>query len=391
MFDFYGKLIEYFDSGECPVAIFCDLSRAFDCVNHDKLLDTLELFGIRGVALNWVHSYLKDRQQFVSILSLRNEAICEAKSSYIDVNMGIPQGSVLGPVLFNLYINHLQYFVKNCTYTAYADDITFIVSSSERPHLEKECNNILTNITNYFNFHNLHLNINKTQVLQVHNPQKKITDLALKINNTNISNNHESVRFLGIYLNEHLSFKAHCEHLVSRINSLKYLFINLKTILNVKQLFCVYCAKVESILRYGICFWGNSSHCNEVFIAQKRIIRTIVNISPRESCKNYFLKLNILTLPSLFIFEICVYIYKNRSQFPLRKSMHNICTRQANTFHVPFSHFKKTDLSPNIIGLKIFNRLPDSIKSCSSLYSFKKQLKRFLLHKCFYSVSELFM
>lgn len=241
----------------------------------------------------------------------------------------------------------------------------------------------------WFNVNSLYLNPDKTKFLRFHHSQKGCSDLKLKVNSEFIQR-AQSVKFLGIFLDENLNFKTHCEYVISRLSSLVYMLKNLRTVLTRQQLITVYYAQVESILRYGLIFWGWSTSSCDVFLVQKRILRSIAGVHRTHSCRDLFRENGVLTLPSLFIQEMSIYVFKKRQDFPLVHQMHNVNTRQMYDFHIPFSKYKLGCRSPNILGPKIFNLLPDDIKRCTALNVFRAKLKQFLLGKCFYSVSEYF-
>nr|CAI5857716.1 unnamed protein product [Callosobruchus analis] len=159
---FYADLIEYVNSGECPAAIFCDLSGAFDCVDHEVLLDTLEFYGIRGISQKWISSFLQNRMQYVSINYESNGICSNAVSDLISVQRGVPQGTVLGPILFLLYVNQLTDILPANQYTAYADDISLLVSSKDDVNLQKRCRESLTKLIKFLNTRDLFLNTEKT-------------------------------------------------------------------------------------------------------------------------------------------------------------------------------------------------------------------------------------
>ena len=150
----------------------------------------------------------------------------------------------------------------------------------------------------------------------------------------------------------------------------------------------IYYAQVESQLRYGICIWGSSSSLQKVFLLQKRIVRVMVGVSQRQSCKVYFTELGILTLPSLYVYECCTYVHKSRDKFIKNYEIHDKNTRQKNLFHVPF---KKKTICKNCLfvsGLEMYNRLPKEITATTNLRLFKNKLKYYLVKKCLYTVNE---
>lgn len=394
MYSFNETLIKYIDAGECPVGIFCDLSRAFDCVDQDILIKQLSIYGIRGNSLNWVSSFLKSRKQYVSINHVDQNEMRTYNSDLTEINMGVVQGSVLGPVLFLLYINDIISSSNDAYFTLYADDTSLIISDKCDNTLKQKCESALLNLINWFNSISLFFNSDKTQLIRFHPSQNKTDDINLSIDTKDTfrinASQDSNCKFLGLYLEPCLNWKTHCKFLSSKLSSVYFLFMNLKPILTTEQLIMLYYAQVESRLRYGICFWGDSTLSHDVFVNQKRILRSIAGVSSTHTCKGIFKHFKILTLYSLYIFEICLFVFNNKNKFLTNSNYHQINTRQKNNLHLPFSRLNITFKAPSRIGARIFNRLPNDIKSINKENIFKKKLKLFLVDKCLYNSLEYF-
>lgn len=200
------------------------------------------------------------------------------------------------------------------------------------------------------------------------------------------------VKFLGIHLDDLLNWKKELAHIDSTISSACYALRKLRDEINTEQLKMVYYALVESRLRYSIQFWGKSYGYNpqRAFILQKRAIRTIVKISQRESCRSHFQRLNILTLPSLYILVLLVNLKKYIHEFESgeeRAARENTRRKDIKNKIVP--NFNIVKHSPHYQAVQIFNKLPADLKMLLNTSSFKAKLKAFLLDKNLYSIDEL--
>ena len=147
--------------------VFIDLQRAFDTVNHDILLSKLNHYGIRGVAFNWFKSYLSDRTPYATI----NNEISEIQT----IKYGIPQGSILGPLLFLIYINDLSQSIKNSKIHHFTDDTNLLYASSSLKDINKKINFDLSNLVQWLRVNKIALNVNKTNIVIFRSPRKQIT------------------------------------------------------------------------------------------------------------------------------------------------------------------------------------------------------------------------
>jgi hypothetical protein len=144
-------------------------------------------------------------------------------------------------------------------------------------------------------------------------------------------------------------------------------------------------------MSYGLVFWGNSCHSNTFFKLQKRIIRIMVGIRDRESCREYFRKLKILTLQSQYIYSLLLFVINNRQHFKINYDIHNINSRNNLNFHYPKARLSVYQKGAHYAGIKLFNRLPDSVKQMlHDPQQFQTALKDFLYAQSFYSMDEYF-
>ena len=189
------------DNGNYGCGVFIDLKKAFDKVNHSILLKKLEHYGIRGVALDWFCSYLSNRKQYVSV----NGHISET----LQIRCGVPQGSVHGSLLFLIYINHLPSVSKCLTFYLFADDTNICFEASDLFMLQKVVNFELRYVKKWLDANKLALNVDKTNFVIFYSHAKKLTEpIALKFGLKRITQ-ADHVRFLGVLLDETLSWKPH--------------------------------------------------------------------------------------------------------------------------------------------------------------------------------------
>jgi hypothetical protein len=170
-----------------------------------------------------------------------------------------------------------------------------------------------------------------------------------------------------------------------------YALRNIKHIVPVDTLRVIYFAHIHSIISYDIIFWGSSSYANKVFILQKKIIRIITNTKPRDSCREVFKSMEIMTLYSQYIYSLILYTVNNKHLFETNNEIHKYKTRNNNNLHLPIANLPKFNKGAYISGIKVFSHLPQYIKALTNDQKcFKSTLKRFLYHHSFYSMNEYY-
>lgn len=198
------------DKGNFSCGVFIDLKKGFDTVDHKILLDKLKYYGVRGLSNTWFHSYLTYRKQYVCIGS--------SKSSLKQINYGVPQGSVLGPLLFVIYINDLNRSIKSSTVYHFADDTSLIYSEKSFKKLTQKMNHDLTCLSQWLRANKLSLNVSKTELLIFSPPGFTPNGkYKIKIDGQSLIES-KYIRYLGILIDKHLKFSEHTNHLHLKLN-----------------------------------------------------------------------------------------------------------------------------------------------------------------------------
>lgn len=378
---FIMNLYENLNNNKKCIGLFMDLSKAFDLVDHVLLSEKLFKYGLRGKIHKWLQSYLSNRKQIVEIAGVR--------SNVKDINIGVPQGSVLGPLLFLIFVNDLPCIdTHNNNLTMFADDNTYLMSGPSIDTAIESLQNIIDRFVKWFKTSRLHLNISKTVFINFTPRTNTInTSYLLKIDKKSIEQVDHS-KFLGLYIDNMLNWEKHADALCKKISSLCFALHRLRNITNRSVVLTFYSAHILSRLRYGIIFWGNSSQFNRIFRMQKRTVRTIVGINSMQSCRSLFKELNILPLACIYILEILIFVKNNESQFVSNNDFHEYNTRHNQLLTVPAHNLTLYEKSPKYMGIKCFNKLPNDLKSINNINTFKKNIFDFLLERSFYTVSE---
>jgi hypothetical protein len=391
--DFLEDIIDAVDKGEHAAGIFMDLSKAFDSVSHNKLLESLREIGISNITLNWFSSYLSDRKQYVELEHIVNNKISHSKSSLLTVRHGVPQGSILGPILFLCYLRGMPSIVKSTQgkICLFADDSNLLVTGRTMPEIEAVAKSNLHKINNYFSSKNLLLNLEKTNLVCFKTKQNrnKICPI-IKIDNLSISQ-ISNTKFLGIHLDENLSFDSHILNLKKKIASGLFALKIMSRYCSVQILKSIYFAHIHSHIYFGVATYGatSNSNLNSILQLQKKAIRIIMNLENQQSAKRYFSELGILTVYGMYVLETIMLARCNGDRLSTVGSNHHYNTRNRNQLAIPKHSLKFFSKKPCIAGIKFMRHIPKEILAIKENSSFKKKLKSFLIMKTLYKFDEL--
>lgn len=392
---FIEKIIDSVDRNEKVIGIFLDLTKAFDSVSHDKLLNVLIDLNINGKEYKWFSSYLRNRQQCVQVQhTLRNT---NGKYRYTQnffskiqtVKYGVPQGSILGPLLFLCYMKGFPKSVpRESTVCLYADDTNITISGKNQEDIELMSFVSLLTANEFLNSKNLLLNSNKSNFISFSTKQTRSKlEPNLFINNQKL-NQVENNKFLGLIVDQNLSWDKHVDHVVNKMASGLYALRQMANFCTTETLKTIYFALINPHLSYGICIYGATTKRNldRILLQQKKALRIIFNINKRETVKPYFSQLGILTVYDLYILETVSHV-KKLNHYPTSNSnLHSYNTR--NSRYIEQHNLKFFEKKTNFMGTKFLSKLPSNIRNENNFEKLKKLLKNYLLTLTLYSLDE---
>ena len=304
------RIKESIDKHKYGCGIFIDLRKAFDTVNHNILLTKLEHYGIRGVSLRWFQSYLSDRKQYV----FHNGESSKLK----DITCGVPQGSVLGPLLFLLYINDLPNISKLLDFYLFADDTNIYCTANTLDELQFKINKELKELRTWLIVNRLSLNIDKTNFVIFHPYNKPVKQtITLKLHKNAISEK-DSVKYLGIMIDSTLTWQNHIDKISKKIARAIGLLYKIRPFINIKVMKTLYYSFVYPHLLYAIEVWGSAdiTHLNKLITLQKRVVRMITFSDRRQNDYSFlpsdplFLKMGIIKIYDIFKLNVSKFIFK---------------------------------------------------------------------------------
>ena len=294
------QIYESFENDNYTLGVFIDLSKAFDTIDHSILLKKLEMYGANTTNLAWFASYLNGRKPCIKITE-------SADTLKKDIKCGVRQGSILGPLLFLLYVNDLPNSSNVLVLIMFADDTNFFFEHSNINTFFKTVNEELIKINEWFSANKLSLNVGKTKFSLFHKSGKKCNIPShlptSKINNHDIERVN-TMKFLGVLLDDNLSWKEHIKYLEIKIAKDIGLMYRAKPFLDKESLLALYYSYIHSYLNYANLAWANKLRSQ-----QKHAIRIVYNNTKLEHTKELFKSASVLNLCKLNILSIAVFMH----------------------------------------------------------------------------------
>ena len=381
------KFMDYVHSGlyskHYVGTIFMDLSKAFDVMNHDILKLKLEHYGFRGIFLDFMMQFVQDRQYFVNANGLNSEIR--------NVNIGVPQGSTLGPLLFLIYVNDMKNSSSILKFIQFADDTTILFNCPNfdllKSTLETEGNKVIE----WLIANKLLINLTKTQcMLFTFKRQKPL--LSVKLNDI-VVEEQDTLTFLGVVIDKQLNWKAHISHICSKVSKSIAILRLLKFIFPKEVLKMLYMSLIYSYLNYCNLIWGSAEDgiIQPLFILQKKAIRIITKSHYLEHTSPIFKSLEILTIFQMFESNCLLFAFKcmkcnlfpyYRNKICQNLNVHTYNTRNNDNYRTnQEARLKIIQRSYLHNSINLWNSLDNWKNYHYSISSFKKKIKSHMIEK----------
>ena len=369
LIDLTENIKKNIDQGYFGCGIFVDFEKAFDTIDHNILINKLKYYGIKGKENEWFNSYLTNRKQFVCINGI--------DSDLQDVKCGVPQGSILGPLLFLVYINDLHKAIRYCKVLHFADDTNLTLFGKSVSKLNKSVNKDLKNLVMWLNANKISLNIGKTELV-IFKSTKKVLKSAIKIK-LNGKRIYETpyVKYLGVKIDQSLSWKPQIDDVAIKLNKANAMLSKIRYFVCPTILKNIYSSIFESHLNYCSIVWAqdvNSIKIKRLFTLQKKAIRLINFVDRFAHTNNLFAYSKVIKFTDRIDIENCTLISKYiNNELP---SLFNNWFKPASAHHS--HHLRSSDLGLFYIpsyNTKSYGKLSIAINAAISWNKIQNRLK----------------
>ena len=381
--EFLNFVYPTLDSGFNVVSVFCDFSKAFDSVDHSVLIYKLQHYGIRGFCLDWFRSFLTGRSQHVIVSGVTSDNLL--------LTHGVPQGSVLGPLLFLIFINDMPKSSDRLKFTLFADDSTLSFKFDHRsPTLATDTlNEELTKVYKWLSLNRIKTNIDKTKYIVF--SYRRNVNVGRVVVGDGVVSRVTSMKFLGVIIDQSLNFRDHIDNTKMKMSKTLGILNKVKHFLPLSTMHTLYTSLLEPYAKYGVEVWGSAAvcHLNGVFLIQKAAVRAVHGLAYDAHTVDYFKRSEIFNIFQLYRYQILQLMYRavvvNDGNFNVFSSLvrhsetHLYPTRNSDDFIIPYFKMSNSQRSILYSGPKFWNETPLILKNCNSLSIFRKRIKEYML------------
>lgn len=376
------RILTALNNNEYTLGVFLDLSKAFDTVHHEILLKKLFKYGFQGLVHKWLIHYVKNRYQYVSMNGL------DSKKNAIQ--FGVPQGSILGPLLFLVFINDLANVTHFTIPILFADDTNLLISHKDLTTLTEKLNRDLAQYSTWFQANKLSLNVKKCNFMVFAGRRNYIfDDIRICIQNQQIDK-VSSVRFLGVQLDDKLMWKDHIGTVCKKVTKSLGILRRIRHFVHEKVMLTLYYSLIYPYLSYCNVVWASTfpTHLKKILLLQKAFVRLATFSKFDAASAPLFSKLQLLNIYEINIYQTCSFVllikqgqspdsFKN--YFVKNCQVHSYNTRQALLFHLPLSTKTQVQFSFRHHGAKLWNKYGKYMESTE--INGRRFLKKVLLSK----------
>lgn len=365
------------DDNKYQITLFCDFTKAFDTISHNILLEKLYNYGIRGKAHSWFRSYLLNRKQYTSFNN--------TSSSCNVISCGVPQGSILGPVLFLLYINDITRCTDKVKFLLYADDTTIFIQGSNLHNISITLNNELNQVTNWIKANRLNLNLNKTQYMVSCPLMTRSANTIIKLDNIVLKEVNE-FKFLGVILDNKLKWKSHIETIQTKVSLLTGVMYKIRSYLNENSLRQLYFTLIYPYFYYCSAIWGGAykTYADSLFVTQKKLLRIMYFKNRYEHTHCLFKESRILKLHDVIYLQTSLFVHKALYTCTLYHGYTPLpytATRRPKQLRAPLCRTSHAQQSVLTRGTRIWNTLPNHLLDVPTKNYFKCTLVASIFEK----------
>lgn len=370
------------ENNEVTVALFLDLKRAFETLDRERLLTKLKSYGIGGSVLGWLKNYLENR--------LQRTKCGNSVSGNREIDIGVPQGSVLGPLLFLLYINDIGKAITLCNYHLFADDTLLYLAGKNCDEVIEQLNSILGRLNQWLQTNKLKLNIDKTKCMIISSKEQHPTQ-TVKIDNQCIEVVHK-IKYLGIIVDNRLHFRDHAEYISGKIAQKIGVLRRVRSNVSAQTALLIY--KTIVLPHFIYCptvlysmYGGDVERLQKL---QNMAMRVILKCNRYTKITDMLNTLEWLNVTDLIKLKVLQFIHKiklglapeylSHKLNPI-KTVHKYATRQCDNLYLQ-SVTKHSSVNALFYkGIRLYNKLPDYTKNCKNIKSFNRDVKQWLLSR----------